>query len=564
MKNIKQLFLAFSFLLSLIGCKKENEAFEEKLFIGAEYMEVSSKSEKYTFDLLSNSNVEVSTDAEWIQLDSVIYHKGKNKIGFSVVKNEDDERTGVVQVRVNESITKEVLVVQESGKVPVFYVKVDGTGSGKSWNDATDLTTAIEKSTTNSIIYIAEGVYKPTKTIRNGDSSEESDKTIEISKNISLIGGFEKDAMVGAQPNSTLYKTIFDGALSSAKSAFHTVVVSAPFDTESKVYLEGITITGGNATDRSTNITIGGVKYSRGQGGGMLIANAKVEMKNVEVVDNKATADKGTAGYGAGIYSFNNAQLIFQNVKINNNNNISNNGGGIWLNGGSLVAFNSEFNGNYARGTAGGIHGFPDANVTLYNCEVLNNSNTSYGAGVYMRENSNVIMVNCLIAGNKSTSTNGGGGVMLYDASNANIISSTITANDVAGPGAGVYRRSKTNNLTVYNSIISGNKQASSSTDVDSFSDNANVIPSIKNSITNTAVYGTSGTIESNLSFSPTSMFGTGYLPIGSTNPALTYGVNSTQLVSFGSTFTPALDEKIGQDINGVNRSSAIMGYKVK
>src|SRR5690606_21843776 len=109
--------------------------------------------------------------------------------------------------------------------------------------------------------------------------------------------------------------------------------------------------------------------------------------------------------------------------------------------------------------------------------------------GVYMRDNSNAILVNCLLVGNKSTSANGGGAVMLYDASNADIISCTITGNEIAGPGGGVYRRSKVNNLTVINSIISGNQQQSNSTDVDAYTDNASVTPSIKNSAIAGSVY---------------------------------------------------------------------------
>lgn len=565
MKLIHNIIAVVILLTGVIGCQKEDKApFEGKLFVGTELIEISNKSENHYFHVLANEIINVSTDADWIVLDTSVYEKGKQQVGFTVLSNTEEERTGVIYIRTSENLSKEILVVQESGLVPVFYVSVDGTGDGKSWSSPTDINTAIEKATTNSTIYLQEGVYRPTKTIRNGDATEESDKTFEISKNISLIGGFSKDAMVGATPNPTIYKTILDGNLSSGKQAFHTVTITAPLDRESKVHLEGLTITGGNATDRSVNITINNIRYSRGQGGGILAANAIIELNNVEIIGNKATSDKGTAGYAAGIYAFGGAELTLRNVKVNQNVNANNNGGGVWIADATMIAFDSEFNNNSARGTAGGIHGFPNATIYLYNSKVLENSNTSYGAGVYMRDNSTVYIVNTLISGNTSTSANGGGGVMLYDASHAHIISSTITNNAIAGPGGGVYRRSKANNLTIVNTIISGNTQISSSTDVDAYTDNAGIAPVIKNSILSSSVYDNTSNVIPDISFSPITMFDSNYVPVGTSNPALTYGLNGTELSSLGNSYNPSLDRVIADDIAGNNRVNKIMGYKIK
>lgn len=370
--------------------------------------------------------------------------------------------------------------------------------------------------------------------------------------------------MPGAKPNAALYKTILDGKLTSGKEVFHTVTITAALDPESKVYLEGLTVRGGNATDRSTSTTINGIKYSRGQGGGVLIANAVVHFKSVEIVNNKATADKGTAGFAAGMYVFGGAKVTLEDAKINDNVNTANNGGGVWVADASMTAYRSQFNGNSAKGTAGAVHGYPNATVVLYNCEVMNNSNTSYGAGVYMRENSNAILVNCLLVGNKSTSANGGGAVMQYGGTKVDIISCTITGNEVAGPGAVVYRRDKVNNFTVVNSIISGNKQLNSSTDVDAYSDNVAVLPVIKNSVTAVSTYGDAGTVLQGVVFAPTTMLNTAYLPIGTNNPALTYGLGAAALKGVGQTYSPALNDAVAADINGESRNATIMGAKIK
>ncbi len=564
MKNITYLFFVVLSLVGLGSCKKDNPVLEEKLLMGTDYIEVSSKTNAYNFEVLSNTGIQVETDVDWIQLDAVAYVKGKNRVSFTTATNADDERSGTILVRMNDTMTKQVLVIQESGKVPIFYVTVDGTGDGKTWNTPTNLATALEQSTTNSTIYLAEGVYTPSKTIRNGDANNESDKTFEISKNISLIGGYPADALPGATPDATLYKTILDGKMASGKEAYHTVTVTAALDAESKVYLQGLTIRGGNATNRGSNVSINGIQYNRGQGGGIAIAAAIVHLKQVEVADNKASNSGGTAGYAAGMYVFAGAKITMENCKVNNNSNNDNNGGGVWVADASLIAYHSQFNNNYAKGTAGSIHGFPNATVTLYDSEVIDNSNTSYGAGVYMRDASTAVLVNCIIAGNKSTSTNGGGGVMLYDGSKADIISCTITGNETVGPGGGVYRRSKVNNLTVVNSIISGNKQAATSTDVDAYTDNASVIPSLKNSAIASSVYGGAGSIVAGVSFTPTSMLNSVYLPIGDDNPALSYGLTGTLLKGLAQTYSPALDDMIEADINGEIRTLPIMGAKVK
>src|SRR5690606_36287363 len=142
-----------------------------------------------------------------------------------------------------------------------------------------------EKSTTNSIIYLSEGVYKPSRTIRNGDATNEADKTFDISKNLTLIGGFEANATSASKSNPFIYKTILDGQLSASVNSYNTVTITAAFDAESKVSINGIIIKGGNATNRGSNVTIDDVRYNRGWGGGMLIANAKVELNDVEVGD---------------------------------------------------------------------------------------------------------------------------------------------------------------------------------------------------------------------------------------------------------------------------------------
>lgn len=563
MKSRNFITLILVLLTLVFSCKKEKNIFESKLLVGTAFIEVSNKQQRGMFDVLSNQSIEVSTDASWITLDSTVYAKGKHKVGFLAGANEDEERSAIILVRMGNEQEQEVIVVQETGKAPVFYVKPNGNGDGKSWANATDLSTALDQATTNSIIYLAEGVYFPTKSIRNGDASNELDKTIEIAKNIKLVGGFEPNPTSSSQANPSLYKTIFEGQINAQTQVYHTVTITAPFDPESKVSLNGIVIRGGNATNRGSQVTIGDTKYNRGWGGGMLIANAQVELRNIEVVENKTSNSGGTVGYGAGVYAFGNAKIEMYNCKINENRG-ANNGGGFWLADGELIAYNSTFNNNHAAGTAGALHGYPNAKITLYNCEIKNNTNTSYGAGLYVREKSSAIVVNTLITGNKSTSANGGGGIMQYGGTTVSLISSTVTNNSSVGPGGGIYRRNLTNDLSIINSIVALNNQVSSSKDVDNFSEASATAASVKNSVIMESYFTETGEVDPNKSFSPTTMLDAVYMPIGVNNPALDGGLSKANLSSLGNSFTPALSELITKDKFGVDRNTPIMGYKVK
>ena len=133
------------------------------------------------------------------------------------------------------------------------------------------------------------------------------------------------------------------------------------------------------------------------------------------------------------------------------------------------------------------------------------------------------------------------------------------------GTAAGNYRRNNTNHLTVVNAIIAGNKQISGSSDIDVFEEGA-VAPDIRSSAIGTAVYNAGGTVQSGETFNVSTMLNNQFLPIGTNNPALSFGMSGTALVDLANEYTPALDnDLIGQDIYGNNRGSkTIMGAVIE
>lgn len=552
-KKTLALLLGFCFVATTwLGCKKETDVFEPTLMAAHDLLEVSGRSSEQYLEFLSNSAWMISTDVDWISFDVAEGEKGKHKIKFVVADNEEGERMGVIFIKTQNGLEQEIQVHQEAGEIHIFYVKPEGTGEGRSWEGATTLQNALDMATSGSTIHIAAGIYNPTKTISNGDEADDGDKTFEIRSNVTLIGGYPADPVEGMSPDPEVNKTIFSGQQSNGNASYHVVAVTAPVEQGEKVTMKGITITEGHGSDRGTRITIGGNGYSRGNGAGMIIGGSVVELHEISIIENKTSSEKGSVGQAAGLFIFAGAEVTIKNCKISDNNSASN-GGGLWVDRAKAFVFDSEINGNIG-GTAAGVHAYPDATLYMYNCQIAFNKGKSYGAGVYLRQNSKGVLVNCLIADNESTSANGGGGVMLYDNSEIDIISSTIANNDIAGPGGGVYRRSGNNKLRIINSIISGNKQVNNSTDVDAYEANA-LAPSLISSIVATKVYDGTGSDVANTAFSVSSMLSDTYHLIGEDNPALKYGMGANDLMSLINQFTPPLsDKEIVKDLENKSR----------
>src|SRR5690554_3257557 len=105
---MKYLFANIFILLLISGmssCKKDNKSFEEKLLSTTELIEVGSKTGTYQFGVLSNQNMLLETDVDWITLDTTELAKGKRQVSFQVADNKEDERSGLITVKVNENLS---------------------------------------------------------------------------------------------------------------------------------------------------------------------------------------------------------------------------------------------------------------------------------------------------------------------------------------------------------------------------------------------------------------------------------------------------------------------------
>ncbi|MBJ7882477.1 right-handed parallel beta-helix repeat-containing protein [Gelidibacter salicanalis] len=533
---IKLILLALV-LTTSISCDKEVDVIELSLFVSNDTFEVSNGNSQQKTDVLTNKPWSATSNVDWITFEKSSGDKGRFDLIFSVIENEDDKRNGTITVMIGDDTVKEIMVVQEAGNRDDIYVVLNGTGEGYSWDEATNLDNALQIAVSGNTIHIAEGIYISDVTVSGGDPSSDGDKTFEVSKNITLKGGYAANATKGAIADASLYSTI----LSGNGTSYHVVTVTAGKTEGQKVAFNGLTITKGNAFSKTSNIDIKGVDFRRDYGGGMTIGNSVVDIIDTNIIENQSER------FVAGLYIFDQSVVTIKNSKINNNISTSN-AAGIWVNTSKLYIYDSQVIANESPGTAPGVHGYPNAEIYMYNSVIANNKGRSFGAAFYIRDGSKGVLVNSLISGNSSTSTNGGGGVMMYDNNDVTIISSTITDNTIAGPGGGIYRRSNVNTVTILNSIISGNTQKDDGPDVDVYESDA-IDTVIKASVTGSTTYNENGVIETDAVFNYNSMLQSPssfvVIPIGTDNPAIDLGMASQKLIEIGLSQDPIIPQAI-------------------
>src|SRR5690606_31518836 len=151
------------------------------------------------------------------------------------------------------------------------------------------------------------------------------------------------NATEGAEADPEDNKTLLSGKLPGGSESNHVVTVTAPKVDGQKVVLEGLTISHGNGYNRASKVTVNGTEFSRGNGGGMAIGNAIVEIINSAIVDNKTSDKVGQVGFSAGIFAFGQSILTLKNCKINNNV-CAGNGGGLYVDRSVAYIYDSEIN----------------------------------------------------------------------------------------------------------------------------------------------------------------------------------------------------------------------------
>ena len=187
--------------------------------------------------------------------------------------------------------------------------------------------------------------------------------------------------------------------------------------------------------------------------------------KSVDLKFENITFDGGNAGTengGAILQNDATAILAFKNCAFKNNN--ATNGGAIYMAGSNMTAENTSFSDNTATTAAGavGIAGTAEL-VSFTDCDFTSNTAGKHGGALQNcgDEKTRLTVTRGTFLSNKTTDGSGGGGGAITfrgDKPSITIIDGVVFSGNVAGCQGGAVRVNTVNDISIKNSVISGNK----------------------------------------------------------------------------------------------------------
>lgn len=187
--------------------------------------------------------------------------------------------------------------------------------------------------------------------------------------------------------------------------------------------------------------------------------------KSVDLKFENITFDGGNAGTENGGAIWQNdatAILAFKNCAFKNNN--ATNGGAVYMAGSNMTAENTSFSDNTATTAAGavGIAGTAEL-VSFTDCDFTSNTAGKHGGALQNcgGEKTRLTVTRGTFSSNKTTDGSGGGGGAITfrgDKPSITIIDGVVFSGNSAGCQGGAVRVNTVNDISIMNSVISGNK----------------------------------------------------------------------------------------------------------
>lgn len=219
-----------------------------------------------------------------------------------------------------------LLIISFNINAAIRYVTAAGAGekNGSNWANAydnTQLQTAINASAGGDQVWVAKGTYKPGST---------RDIYFNMKTGVGVYGGFAGTETAISQRNILGNETILSGEIGTAAADDNCYTVVA-FNNVNNSLIDGFTISGG-------------------------FANGFIFMPN----------------NGGGVYINYGHTLTLSNLKIVNNY-AEYNGGGVFIQGATLINFINCLIGDNTQGGAA-VSLYEGAEATFTNCTVTNNT----------------------------------------------------------------------------------------------------------------------------------------------------------------------------------------------
>lgn len=360
-----------------------------------------------------------------------------------------------------------------------WFVKSDANGDGTSWKNATSIQNACKSAMDGDIIYIASGNY----VLPQG---------INITKAISLIGGFAGNENSLKNPNAQKNKAIFTG---KSNRAFF---INNKTESNKTILIEGLWFENFSPKEKNhggalyisystVNVNLKNLNFKkcivvasdsddpkRGSNGGAIYFNNFIEPILLNI-DN-CTFDACSAKEGGAIYINNSNADAGKNINIRkstfSNNYAAINGGGIYARTGNTIHIEDcFFNANVASdtdqiGNGGAIQLYLQNKVELISCTFCKNTATNKGSAIYgngNKEKPNLVNIkNTVIVDNYASRQNNGrfaldadniGEHCIYTLTDCIVANNKNAKNNIADM---ILYNSSSSNI-IKNSIVNGN-----------------------------------------------------------------------------------------------------------
>ncbi|MDR1343016.1 MAG: YDG domain-containing protein [Prevotellaceae bacterium] len=370
-----------------------------------------------------------------------------------------------------------------------IYVSGNGDDSnGQSWVTAyKDLQVAINAATASDEIWVAAGIYKPTRFADNTSTIAIDDRNCAfvMKAGVKIYGGF-----VGIDPDEDLNDrdwktnlTVLSGNIKDEDEAddntYHVVIAAGSMIASGDTArLDGFVITGGYADGEGTTIQVHLQTIQKNYGGGIYSIFTRMVFANDSIGGNysvsgggiNASADTSTYANviissnsfqdkGGGVY-VNNGAPTFTCTHISGNLTISgarnSNGCGVYVNDGIPTFANTHISENEASEGGGGV--YVNDGIPIFTNVRVSSNTAPRGGGIHLF-GGNPTFAYTVINGNKSATTatgDGGGGVYAIGTSSAQFSNTLISGNQAARTGGGVFYNSN-KSLTFINTTIANN-----------------------------------------------------------------------------------------------------------
>ena len=263
----------------------------------------------------------------------------------------------------------------------VRYVKVDGTGDGLSWANASSDLQAMINADGVQQVWVAAGTYKPIRaadgTLNPGNIRATSFK---MKNGVAIYGGFAGGETTLNGRNWRTNPTVLSGEHQGDDDIENNscnVVLNFDNGLSSTAVLDGFTITGGNANGAFIISAYGGGIYNYEAGSPTII---------------NCTFFKNKANIGGGMYNFKSSTNLINCVFIGNQAGF---GGAMSNIEASPSVVNCSFSGNRANTNGGGaVRSATNSSPSFKNCILWGNSSE-----IYNDESSTATYTNTLVKG---------------------------------------------------------------------------------------------------------------------------------------------------------------------